>query len=594
MGVKNLWKLLAPCGKRASIESKTLAVDTSIWMHQYRNMAVGTVLYSVVKRILKLIYNGARPVFVFDGAVPELKKATIELRKRDELKALLRGIVCNRRCRVCGKTLRECEHVNDFQAASFEEVNSAVSKRLEEHKYNWGEFSDEFLEDEDMTDVECKRKVLDGCSEVRQDGSISDFKPDSIRNLSKTRQLRKLIELRQKRRVPMQCDDSNCDRFSQSQIENVRKRNMVNTMIKELNDGARKRVLSDWSIQSELAKQPDPVPVQASIPHEESLESRIVEKTKVTTIDELFGKQIRETEWMPVYEEYGRKDQDVFRTTVESLIKLNTELAEEIRITHTVRPLYSWHALQPAIDGISGKSGCDSDRPSDGVVSNCMESTEEVLHSSDDSEHQMEALAELQESFTQKSKATQEYSVFPSSDLRGTKEMIKDVLTIFGIPFIESPGEADSQCSYLFKKGLIDGVISEDSDMIIYGTTVYKNFFRKDKDIEMFTLQSVQEVLGLCQDDMIKMSFLLGSDYCVGVRGIGIKKAVEGIRNVREDEVEFLRKIYRGSHAKDIERLVFGRLDAARLQRYLHKKGVEASRIEELMVYCQKMRELDT
>lgn len=581
MGVRNLWRLLAPCGKRATIEGKTLAVDTSIWMHQYRNVPVGAILYSVVKRIFKIIYNGARPVFVFDGAVPELKRATIELRKRDELKALLRGIVYNRRCRVCGKALRECEHVNDFQAASLDEVNSAVTKRLSEHKYNWGEFSDEGIEDESVPEAQECGERTDG-SRAWVQGSISDFRPDSIKNLSKIRQLRKLIELRQRRRVPMPCDDSSCDRFSQSQIENVRKRNMVNTMIRELNDNTKKRVLSDWTVQQELVRQQDPVLVLEQQPVEELPKPAVVEKTEAAGIDELFEKQVRDAEWVPVYEAYGEKDQSAFQTTVESLIKLNKELAEELKTTQAAGLRGSWQ-------GTPSRGGSTEARhASDG--SSLAESTAEAFYSSDDSEH-LETLSELQEHLAQRGRA-KERSMLASSDLRGTREIIKDVLEIFGIPFVESPGEADPQCSHLFRKGMIDGVISEDSDMIIYGTTVYKNFFRKDKDIAVFTLQSAQDVLGLGQDDIIKLSFLLGSDYCAGVRGIGVKRAMENIGSVRENDVEFLRKIYKGPHAKDVERLMFGRLDAARLRRYLTKNGVEAGKVEELMVYCQKMREL--
>lgn len=617
MGVRNLWKLLAPCGEKASIEGKTLAIDTSIWVHQYKNMPIGAVLYSISKRIFRIVYNGARPVFVFDGAAPELKKSTLEQRKRDELRALLRGIARNKKCRVCGKVLRECEHVNDLSEASFEEVNNAVSKRISEHKYNWGEFSDEDSGEE---------RALDSSSEAPGHRhfcgeSISSFRAESIRSLSKTRQLQRLIELRQKRRIPMPYDNSNSDRFSESQIENVKKRNMVNAMIRELNDSTRRRVLSDWSIQSELKKHSDAIPVQVSGPHEESSSlSASAVKTEDVEIEDLFGKAQRE-EWVPVYEEYPEKGCAAIADSADSLIKINTELAMEMQnekvFCSTVpagaghlQTLKSVESLPKNADD-SSSSVLGSIQPSNLSSSEAGNLAEGALEASDDcgadsSDHQsMHALEELQECLAAQESQLKDWPVreeealqklsagkVVGSDFRRIQEIIKDVLGIFGIPFVESPGEADPQCGRMFKKGLIDGVISEDSDMIIYGTTVYKNFFRKDRDIVMFTFEAVQEKLGLGQDDLIKLSFLLGSDYCIGVKGIGIKKAVENIRNVGEDEVEPLRKVYTSARTKEVERLEFGRLDAAKFQKYLLKNGVERSKVSELMIYCQKMKEL--
>ncbi|OWZ03414.1 DNA repair protein [Phytophthora megakarya] len=96
MGVQNLWVLLAPVGRKVEIESlagQILAVDASIWLTQFvkamrddeGNMIRNAHLMGTLHRVAKLLYYGVRPVFVFDGQTPEIKKrTTARRRKRQE------------------------------------------------------------------------------------------------------------------------------------------------------------------------------------------------------------------------------------------------------------------------------------------------------------------------------------------------------------------------------------------------------------------------------------------------------------------------------------------------------------------------------
>lgn len=92
MGVLGLWTLLEPAGKPVPVESlshKVLAVDISIWLNQavrgFRDRQGNAVphahLLGLYHRICKLLFYRIKPVFVFDGAPPQLKKDTLARRR---------------------------------------------------------------------------------------------------------------------------------------------------------------------------------------------------------------------------------------------------------------------------------------------------------------------------------------------------------------------------------------------------------------------------------------------------------------------------------------------------------------------------------
>ncbi|EDW52152.1 GM16947 [Drosophila sechellia] len=97
MGVTGLWKLIEPCGKPVPVETlegKILAVDISIWLHQvvkgFQDNKGSTLsnahLLGLFHRLCKLLYYRVRPVFIFDGCVPQLKRDTITRRQQQRNK----------------------------------------------------------------------------------------------------------------------------------------------------------------------------------------------------------------------------------------------------------------------------------------------------------------------------------------------------------------------------------------------------------------------------------------------------------------------------------------------------------------------------
>ncbi|XP_058822992.1 DNA excision repair protein ERCC-5 [Topomyia yanbarensis] len=97
MGVTGLWKLVEQSGKPVpleTLENKILAVDISIWLHQVTkgfqdskgSSLPNAHILGLFHRLCKLMYYRIKPVFVFDGGVPMLKKQTIAKRNQSRSK----------------------------------------------------------------------------------------------------------------------------------------------------------------------------------------------------------------------------------------------------------------------------------------------------------------------------------------------------------------------------------------------------------------------------------------------------------------------------------------------------------------------------
>ncbi|KAI8356648.1 hypothetical protein BD560DRAFT_426449 [Blakeslea trispora] len=112
-----------------------------------------------------------------------------------------------------------------------------------------------------------------------------------------------------------------------------------------------------------------------------------------------------------------------------------------------------------------------------------------------------------------------------------TDQMVQDIqelLKLFGIPYIVSPMEAEAQCAALEHLSLVDGTITDDSDVFLFGASrVYKNMFNQQKYVECFMSQDIEREMLLSRKNLIQLAFLLGSDYTDGIPGVGPVAAME-------------------------------------------------------------------
>ncbi|KAG5663764.1 hypothetical protein KAF25_006349 [Fusarium avenaceum] len=102
------------------------------------------------------------------------------------------------------------------------------------------------------------------------------------------------------------------------------------------------------------------------------------------------------------------------------------------------------------------------------------------------------------------------------------------LLRLFGIPYITAPMEAEAQCAELVSLGLVDGIVTDDSDTFLFGgTRVYKNMFNSNKFVECYLAGDMEKELSLSREQLISLAHLLGSDYTEGLPGVGPVTALE-------------------------------------------------------------------
>ena len=113
--------------------------------------------------------------------------------------------------------------------------------------------------------------------------------------------------------------------------------------------------------------------------------------------------------------------------------------------------------------------------------------------------------------------------------------------------------------AYLYKKGAVDFVITEDSDLLPYG--VQRVFFKMDPQgngIEInlanlgkcaeYTLSNGQQ---FTQEMLLHLCILSGCDYHPGVPNVGCKRALQLFRDYDGDIKEVIMQLERQGKIKD-------------------------------------------
>ncbi|KAJ6111834.1 hypothetical protein N7523_007895 [Penicillium sp. IBT 18751x] len=109
------------------------------------------------------------------------------------------------------------------------------------------------------------------------------------------------------------------------------------------------------------------------------------------------------------------------------------------------------------------------------------------------------------------------------------------------VQFVVAPYEADAQMVYLEQQGLIHGIISEDSDLLVFGAKRLLSKLDQHGDcIEInradFTACREVSLVGWSDENFRQMCILSGCDYLANIPKMGLKTAYRSIRKHRTIE----------------------------------------------------------
>ncbi|KAL8674911.1 MAG: hypothetical protein Q9168_000715 [Polycauliona sp. 1 TL-2023] len=125
-----------------------------------------------------------------------------------------------------------------------------------------------------------------------------------------------------------------------------------------------------------------------------------------------------------------------------------------------------------------------------------------------------------------------------------TPEMARQLieeLKVAGVQYVVAPYEADAQLAYLEQKGLIQGILSEDSDLLVFGAKRLLTKLEQYGDcieINRSDFTSCREVsLARWTDaEFRQMAILSGCDYLASIHKMGLKTAYRLVRKHKKIE----------------------------------------------------------
>ncbi|KAI0761064.1 PIN domain-like protein, partial [Trametes elegans] len=95
-------------------------------------------------------------------------------------------------------------------------------------------------------------------------------------------------------------------------------------------------------------------------------------------------------------------------------------------------------------------------------------------------------------------------------------EGMRRFVDAFGYAWLEAAGEAEAELAKMNQLGIIDAVLTDDSDALVFGacTVIRKYVSRTDSDIvAVYRATEIRDKAGFSQGDLVFLALVLGSDY---------------------------------------------------------------------------------
>ncbi|CAK5058703.1 unnamed protein product [Meloidogyne enterolobii] len=503
MGIHGLWPLLKVTSTPITLEELE-GKHISLWIHQAQCFDINKQsnkphLTILINRIAKLLFYKIRPVFVFDGDnLPRFKKQILRDRM---LKSHLQGFNINR------------GQKRIFERVANDHLNSDKSENvpIRNHKIgNCGNTSDDCnipstsnlnsLSDDSDSDISSDNFV--------NDSGIYSSKIDAqISRLEEHRERERNILLKQSD-IP---DDAK--QFSNFQLQRLLQRNQTNFDLKKLKEERVRNIVD-------------------------------ISQNDCNGIKVIIADKFQQVDVLPPTDGFEEK-------IAKSTFYENVDTRHKCEVTSQSAPISSDDNSDDFIDVSDPELIDDSDSCS--TITNDIEVVDEFPLDKSDENNTFRESSEIVKGFNEITANKDDFllpnnsskNTLNGNNLKAERDGIyadcQKLLFILGLPFMESPAEAEAQCAELERLNLVDGIVSDDSDVWLFGAKhVYKNMFSRKMNLEKYSSEDIRQKLGLTRCGFIQLGLLAGGDYSQGLKQIGVVAALELISEflISSDDVD--------------------------------------------------------
>lgn len=578
MGVKGLWTIVEPSSENINnlerLRGHRLAIDASIWLYQLtkalpadeklsKNAHLGynpLVMTGLVRRICKLLHFGIKPVFVFDGGVPILKANTIKDRQgrraeaETRYKRLAKKVLKIRMgLAALGVEDESAPIPSEKQVIETDQdfvISSSSESELEDFDYDQLKTIDVEAAEFKSLPLEMRQELLLLMKErlfAEQLGKTNaslgttealDFSKGQIEALVKRRKIAGELEKVSRSSYGSYSGQDKTHRIAASSTkEFVLVKTESGGWTFTENKKADEDPVDDSSVKVNHAEEDDEFERRffendTSVVATVQPELNIAQREYVQEIEQVELSKDEKFE-TAIVEPSNPQNSDSVGETIGEVEEALEEIEEELPSLEDLKQLKKFeHVLESNYTFVNEVV---TPAPSEEVIK-----VEHYIDSKSEDEwdfleeykhvDEKEIAKRLEESLREaqdKVKAAQNESARPDDELQS--DFIQ-LLNHWGLPWLIAPMEAEAQCAHLQRLGLVDGIITDDSDVLVFGTApllVYRHFFKDRKPVQVFSLARIELQLGLGQWHLILLAFLLGGDYGLGIRGIGAKRGLE-------------------------------------------------------------------
>lgn len=194
----------------------------------------------------------------------------------------------------------------------------------------------------------------------------------------------------------------------------------------------------------------------------------------------------------------------------------------------------------------------------------------------------------------------------------------KQILTYFGIPYIDAPSEGEAMAAHLTNTGQAYASASQDFDSILCGAKrLIRNFTNSGRrkipnrntyveiEPEIIETQKTLDALGVTREQLVDMGILIGTDFNPnGFDRIGPKTALKMIKQhsrledipqiqeqLQEIDYQQIRKIFLEPIVAEVDEIVFGQVDYEGMTNYLKERSFSEDRIQSSLNRLKKALE---